>query len=415
MLTLEENAIFTVKAGFRLSSDQNDMLAQCYLPIIGGNAFALYTAFFSIKGNNYGDVFSSLDLAEKTGMTLAGISQSLLVLEGIGLVGCYRYEDKSKVSYIYKLFPPATPYQFFHDPSLSTLLINKCGQRRTKEILSSFTQDLTVPPEYSDVSASFSSVFDTTPDYKSMNELSGEALKAALKESEYHGPSLDFDTDVFLKELAALSVSPQAVQSHLGEIKDTAGVFGIDEKTAASIVKEDALSSNGEFFLETFNKRARDYKHFAVGEREEGQDAAFGNSDLAKRLSAYIGLAPLDFLQAALKGEPAASYKDALLELKNTYKCSNPVLNVVVDYTIQKCDGSFPTEYARKVLLSVLKADCQTAADAMAFLNQKERDRLNRKGGKKGAKAEKAEEKESNQDQTDTSNVNVKDILGEDF
>ncbi|MCI2068858.1 MAG: hypothetical protein LKJ88_04715 [Bacilli bacterium] len=396
MLTLEDNALVSIRAGFLLSEDEEELLVGGYLPFITPSAFALYHLLM-VVGRNKDNYCTALDLSEKMSAPLSSIRQSMLFLEGAGLVATYRHEEKGKVFYILRLFRPLSPDKFFKNPLFVSLLAKKISERRVNDLVSSFMVGKPIGEEYTDISARFNEVYEAAPDFTAYHNLSGSELLAALSDSKEEQVAF-FSEDKFLEALVNLSIPASSVQADLKEICRLCSLYGVDEKTASELIKDGCLNSDSIFSLATFKKKAADYAHFAFKGIKGEEEEVFGTSDMAKRLSLYQTLSPLTFLAYLLNAEPTKSYKELLDKLSSTYQAPNSFINLVVDYTLQCCQGFLPEEFAVKTMISLKKNKIATVADGLAFLFQSQSDIQAKKARKKELYKYQAPDEEENKD-----------------
>jgi replication initiation and membrane attachment protein len=368
MLTLENEALFTVRGHFSLAPDEEEMLAKCYMPMIGASAFSLYHVLLSMQDRNEGNFYSAPELADRMGTSLASVKQDMLFLEAVGLLATYREEKAEKVNYLFRLFRPLRPESFFKNPMFVTLLSSKISERRERELMASFLKEAPIGDNFVDISAKFSDVFSIQPDFDTYNRLSGEELKKYVEDLKDPAPA--FETDKLLSALAGLSVGREAVEDSLRDIALISGVYGLDENTSAELIKGSCLTSEGVFSLPTFKKNAENYHKYGVAQTEAEYSPEFGTSDYAKVLAEAQRKSPLEFLSSLLGFEPPKSYKDLIYKLADQYRVPFPVLNVVLHYTFQQCNHFLPEEYCVKTAISLLSRKIYSAGEAYAALYQ---------------------------------------------
>jgi replication initiation and membrane attachment protein DnaB len=99
------------------------------------------------------------------------------------------------------------------------------------------------------------------------------------------------------------------------------------------------------------------------------------------------------------------------------YGLSDPLINVVVDYTIQKCKGFLPEKYAFIIASGLNSNKITSPSSAWSFLYQNENERVARKKEKEEFKAAPAEEAEKPEEgeKKKKKKVNIDDIVGDQF
>lgn len=366
MLILEKDATFTIDCNFELSSFEDDILLNCYLPFIKAPSYVLYKYLVSSKNK----MAFNEDLINSLNLTEASLLSSRQRLEASGLVNTYRKETEDGVKYIYKLYAPLLPKEFFSNIILVSLLKEEIGERKIQELINKYRVNPASLDGFIDVSSSFRSVFNIEPNLEFYNTLNGEA--SLLKENEVNSLSSLIDDDEFRKELAYLDIDYKYVASSYDEIKRIAVLYDIKEKKLAELVKS-SLNSLNEFNLEAF----KDYAKIATKYGIENDDIKYtksesiGNSTMSKKIAIYESFAPKKFLSFLFKTDNLPkSYLNLIEKIDSDYHLSHSILNVVLDYTFNKCNKSIPEEYVRKVVLSLIGNNISSSQDAVTYLYQ---------------------------------------------
>src|SRR3982751_3079018 len=115
---------YIVAAGGPLHEYDRKVVTFLYQPLIGSTCFSLYmTLWAELEENRLWSEDSThhllMNLLE---MNLKEIYEARLKLEGIGLLKTFVKTDEGERSFIYELFPPLTPEQFFLDGMLNIYL-----------------------------------------------------------------------------------------------------------------------------------------------------------------------------------------------------------------------------------------------------------------------------------------------------
>ncbi|OAS18397.1 DnaD domain protein [Paenibacillus oryzisoli] len=151
MLHFTENHRFCVNREFSLSSLDYKMLAMMYQPMIGGLAISFYQALYQqMSAEKVGfspmeqqrKLFLLLDLEQNERGRKYIIEQSSK-LEAIGLLQTMRkfVPEEEDYVFVYTLFAPLGPNEFFRNQHLTLLLRDKVG----KFMLLSLREDLLSP------------------------------------------------------------------------------------------------------------------------------------------------------------------------------------------------------------------------------------------------------------------------------
>lgn len=417
MVSFEENAVYSLKFAPDLSSGQEDFLSSCYLPIVGLSACSLYHFFISAYKNEKSRYFSSEDLLTCLGSSLLELKRQTAFLEGAGLMDTFRGEKENKIVYEFILYEPLPAQAFFHNPLFASYLKNRIGERRFLDLRQRFMKSFHADENFLLMSSSFNQVFDLDDEKALFENLSGEELNQAI--SRYKEPKVTFSEDKFASLMEECKAPMESIKSNINEIARISGLFGVTEKEAADIIFSKCLTSDGEFSSATYTKIASDFHKYGVNRDGEGiKGDEFGNPDVAKRLGLYNSLSPLEFLSHAENAEPTPSQKKLLSSLSGDYKVPNPIINVILDYTLQKCDSSLPDEFALKVAISLMRKGVASASEAMSALYQsayksEEKKREKKDRLKKSQVSVNAVEPSSQEEKEETKPFNIEDIVGD--
>lgn len=414
-----KSAFYICKAEFGLSDFDSEILFDYYLPLFDANSIMLYEYFIrEAKKKDHMEVFD--ELPHLFGTNMQNINNSLRKLEAVGLVCTYRLEDRNSFHYIFKIYPPLSPADFFKNPLLSTLLESKINKRKLNDIKMKYRAESKIPEGYVDISANFSDVFDVTPDYSELMNYSGKSLN--LKAKEYQIVKPEFSLEELKKSLKINKVDFDVIETSIKQIFDVCSVYGLSEKDAADLIQV-SINSYNQFNFEVFKNNASNFYNFHIneeGQYDENESVVFGNSEFAKRLREAQKQYPQQYLQNLLRtNRLPKSYNNLIYTMKSDYGVEDAIINVVNDYTLQACNGQLPEQYVIKTWLSLKHEGINNAQDAMSFLYQNRREMYDKKkrskyNSNKGDKEKESVDPEQDKRDIETINsLNIDDILGE--
>jgi len=410
----EQNAIYTCKAEFGISDFDREMIADCYLPLIGSTCITLYEIL--LRQANRDSISIKSELISLLGITRENLNNSLHKLEAVGLISTYKLEERSKINYIYKIYVPLTPSDYFKNPLLVSLLSTKVSKRRIMEIRMKYTASAKIPDDYVDMSYKFSDVFDTEPDYDELMMYSGKTLN--LKAKEFQQAKTEIDIEKYQKMLRDKGVDFSSVKNDVSDIYKLCSLYGFKENDAAELTQQ-AVDSYGIFNFDVFKNYASNYFKFKIDDNTPSEDdnkVSFGTSAHAMRLRKMQDLDPQSYLHFLLKSKSIPkSYDKLLYTMAMEYNAPNSIINVVVDYTLQACNGKLPDQYVIKTYLSLKHSNITSAADAMAFLYQ-DRSNMYSKNKKKDEILPEEKPTDAAKDAADLeylNNIDFSDILGD--
>jgi replication initiation and membrane attachment protein len=375
MKIIEPDSRFALHIDFSLSPTDEEVLSFLYLPIIKAESFALYHSLYSLsclKDEN--PYFLSSDFLGYIGMDEGSFLRARSGLEAIGLLSSFRKEEaltdgSKRVTYLYAVLPPASPRKFFADILLRACLSSAVGGKKYNSLKGFFKVTAeTVTPDYSEVSAKFRDVFSPTvgADDPSLTDDSPK-----IEKKEYASP-VTFSREKLLSALSAQNYDVTLIQGQLDDLIQTASLYGASESVVADLIGKDT-DTDHVFYPKDFLRDLRNLTKYQRRNSASGDGRIhFGDSDTSRFLKAFNDLAPKELLATLIKAEPAAYMLTEIENLKRTLDLPNPVLNVVLDYSIRECHGEFNNLFIEKVAYSVNANGISDSYGAMVFLNTRD-------------------------------------------
>ena len=128
--------IFVVLNKSILSDNDREVLIMLYEPIIGAMPINLFFVLWSYLDRMHvaSREYIHEDLIKKLSINFTNFVENREKLEAIGLLKTYVKNDMVN-SYVYELYAPLTPYEFFNNPILSTLLYSSVGKKEYNRLL----------------------------------------------------------------------------------------------------------------------------------------------------------------------------------------------------------------------------------------------------------------------------------------
>lgn len=162
--TIVSKDIFIVLNKSILNDNDREILIMLYEPIIGAMPVNLFLILWSYldKTGLLSEEYIHEDLTRKLGLNLSNILECREKLEAIGLLKTYVKKDTVN-SYIYELYAPLTPYDFFSNPILNTVLYSNVGKKEFKRLEKYFEIPTLSLEGYKNISVRFSDVFEVMP------------------------------------------------------------------------------------------------------------------------------------------------------------------------------------------------------------------------------------------------------------
>lgn len=371
---LSNEDYYEVRLGSMLASYDRDIITTLYQPIIGYTAMALYFTLWSeSKYNDFNSLVKHISLCKKMGIEIDALFNSRQKLEAIGLLKTYKKKlVKSKYSFIYELYAPKSPSEFFNDIIYKGLLSKAIGEREVKRLSIIYSSKNTLEDEKDNVSAQFTDIYNVDEDetMKVINIKSARGRKTIQISSS-------FDQGNFLKEIKTVSqILPSSfLKEDLVEISRIATLFGFDIVTMVDIVTRSYHQDRDNHLdykelFEYASKMKQGVKILEINNeiKEYNDDDKFGQI-----LNEFNEYSPYEFLRLKQNyTTPSPSDIKIINTLSEKYNLAPSVINVVVDYTLKRCNDTLSSAYAEKIATTLVRKNITTALAACnALLNNR--------------------------------------------
>ncbi len=367
MKIIEADSAFKLFCSFTLSSTDQEVLGLLYLPIIKSDAFSLYQYFLSLKFLNYPYIYHH-DALTNLGFDESRFLNARSALEGIGLLESYRKKEKKsddKIVYFYKLLPPANPKKFFSDVLFSNLLSSNIGKKRFFEVFNHFKiKDDFDEKDFINYTSQFKDIY--------MHQIVPENLVSPedtqnIVDKKYKKIN-SFSIDLLKEKLIASNLNLQLNDSVLNNIADICNLYGIEnDKCFELLIKN--TDSDGKFYLDKFIDDCRLINNY-VNESTSSSKELSDDFKANKLIKVLSEITPQYFLQIKFNMEKLPSYiYEEIEKLKTDFLLSNPLINVILDYSIRKTNNRFNSLFIDKVALTIKSSKIVEPYEAMVFLN----------------------------------------------
>lgn len=369
-------------AKVNLSGEDNYVLSQMYLPLIGMVSFSAYHLINNIKESET-TVRRLIDV-----LGLANINsfdQALLRLEGIGLLKRYENEKKDR-TIILECLLPLSQKSFLSNSLLKEFLVSKIGDVEVHTLEKNL--QCKKISGYEEVTKRFDEVFKTTNLKTKVSDYLEESVVDNIKIKNENFDYLIFklsidesliskdvlDDEDFENNILKISYQYQLNEEEMKEAVTKAILINHDLKY------EDVAKYAGYIFQ---NKGANQVLGFDVKEPlvynhnlssdEENLIVIADNSSISQMLESLSG------------GQPALSEVNDYIKLANLTGLPQGVINILALYINQNKEGdNVSFNYIEKVARNWMKKGVKTTIDAVKLLNEnKEKSKVKNKGKNK--------------------------------
>lgn len=364
-----------------LSENDKKNLISFYMPIIGCTAVSLYLTLW--QDLNYKEEDSNI-LIHHHLMTLLKESKEVIYqarqsLEAVGLLKTYVKSENVK-TFIYELYSPLLPNEFFNHPILNIVLYNNIGSEEYDNLIKLYQKKKYDYSSYIDVTKKMDEVYKSE-NYNVKNDIKDRSINNITLNSKINYEQISTSIPKNVMSDKALNKKSKELIDNLSFvynfdtlkmielIRGSLNEFGMIDKNALRLNarKSYNLSSNS---LPTLIYRTQpEYLKKASGD----------NSLHAQIVSMFESISPYDFLKYKNKGAIPTNKDLKLVEsLLVDLELTPAVVNVLLDYCLRKNNNKLTNAYVETIAGQWKRADLKTAEEAMKFAEH-EHKKINKK------------------------------------
>ncbi|CAD2075209.1 replication initiation and membrane attachment family protein [Phocicoccus pinnipedialis] len=324
---------FLVYNKISLSPSDREMLSDIYMPLIGPVSLSIYNYLIDLKQDM--TVRFHSEFMDILNIELSTFTKELEKLEAIDLVKTYVNDDVHTDQFLYELKSPLDAESFFNDPMLSMFLFAKIGSKKFNEKKSAWIYH-PFPEGFSDVSRNFKEVFSTLR----MNEFE-KPTETFIGNAQSEGSRIDvteFDFDMLYTHLRGTYVEKGFFNTEVQRtIVKLSQVFNLSLYQMKDVIIKSTDRNEG-IDLELL-------KHYALREYNATEGKAKprvqletlntheNSTDYFEQLD---GISPLNRIQHLRNNHASQNDMRIVTELIMTTKLSDGVINVLLEYVLQK-------------------------------------------------------------------------------
>lgn len=354
-----------------LTDYDKKVIINLYQPIIGPMAVSLYLTLISdlTTCENLSIVYSHhhLMISLKSGLDV--IKQARSALESVGLIKTLVKVDENLNNYIYEIYSPLSPHDFFNHPILNVILYNNIGEKEYG-YLKDFYKKLSIDTkDYKDITSTMSTTYRSVSNYNSN-------IEAVDKEILGTNVGSVIDFDMIISSIPNNIISEKALNKKTRElINNLAFVYDIDNLRMIDLIRM-SIDDNGMINKEKLSLNVRKYYDFNNNgnlptliyrtQPEYLKQKYNDTSNRGKMLYVFDNTSPYDFLMGKYKGVKPTSRDLKLLEyLAVELKMKPAVINVLIDYVLRINDNKLNRSYVEAIAGQWIRSNITTAASAM--------------------------------------------------
>ncbi|WP_066311353.1 replication initiation and membrane attachment family protein [Bacillus sp. FJAT-29814] len=400
---------YIVTANGLLHDYDRKVLTFLYQPLIGSSCLSLYMTLWAELEENrlWGETSTHHLLMNLLGVNLNDIYEARLKLEGIGLLKCYVKNVDGERSFIYELYPPLNPEQFFLDGMLNIFLYRKIGKNHFARLKRFFSDQKIPKEEYHDVTRAFQDVFEAASP-ASMEYIQGVSGEIKAEENQHFIGRTEadpiqidqntFDFDLLMAGLKESLVPKKALTPKVKNvISNLAFLYGINAIEMKNFILG-ALNEHDEIDIEDLRKGARDWYQFVHYDQlpslvERTQPPVYKSRVVEPKtkdeqlIHYFENVSPLKVLTDLSDGGTPPSGDIKIIEdIMITQKLLPGVVNVLIWYVMLLADKKFTKSYVEKIAGHWARLQLKTVMDAIEYARKDYKEMENKKAGWAGRK-----------------------------
>ena len=363
---------YTVVNKTIITEKDKKAISMLYQPIIGYSAVSLYFTLIDDldKIEVMSEELTHHHLMNTMQLKLEDIVKARERLEAIGLLKTY-YKKDSINSYVYIIYSPMNPGEFFNHPILNIVLYNNIGKNEYEKILNYYKVPKVNLKDYIDVTKKFDEI------YKSYvgNPLDVEdnILKRTTNNIELED---NIDFDMIISSIPTSRINEKCFNKETKElINQLSVIYNINTLQMQGIINA-CINEKGLIDKQLLRKSCRDYYQFENNgnlptliynkqpeylKKPEGE-----NTKWAKMVYTFENLTPYQFLKAKYKGaEPTDRDKKLIENLMIDQKLNPGVINVLIAYVLKVNNEQLNKNYIETIAGQWKRLNIETVEEAM--------------------------------------------------
>lgn len=326
-------------------------LSMLYYPLLGTEAFILYQTFLAIGTRNQ-KIRNHLLIEKISGLSKEMLIKSRNILEQYLLVKTFYNAIEN--SYIYQVYMPKLGSDFLRHEVFGRLYLKKMGKQVYEFTKLSFAHEIDSKENFQEITMPFENILKET--WEDKEEERFQKLKP--NEELISGSSeipLSFNFDKFLTGYS-LTLFPNScrTQKNLQLIGELATIHGISESDMRKYVSQSMDLKDNTLNEERLKRKVRSAKR---------------SIEVSMNKENPYGLPPVVFMKQKQHGVDVSKGDKYLIEtLITDFKMKPEVVNVLIEYVLEKTNQKFTKSYVEKIASEWVRLRIDTSEKAMEHI-----------------------------------------------
>lgn len=353
-----------------ITDEDHKYLINFYEPIIGHLAISLYLTLLNDLEQHHQ---VSRDLTHHHLMSLlktplSVLKEARLALEAVGLLKTYLKKGDIN-NYVYEIYSPLSPNEFFSHPILNIVLYNNIGASEYEYLKKQYQKLKVDLKEYEDITKHLDEVMDSS--------ISTPAIEVVERSINEITVSDKVDFDLIIASIPKGIINEKAFNKKTRElINELAYLYKIDTLKMVDLIRC-VLNEYG--MIDKNNLRINARKMYQLdnnalptlvyrSQPEYLKSPAGDTSMRGKIIEMFESISPVDFLRYKYHSSKITNRDMKLIEeLIVDLEMPPAVVNVLLDYVLRKNNNKLATNYIETIAGQWKRAGLKNAKEAMDF------------------------------------------------
>lgn len=353
-----------------LTDADRKYLISFYEPIIGHLAISLYLVLINDLEESKGVSrdFTHHHLMSLLKTPLKVLREAREALEATGLLKTY-FKKGDVNNYIYEIYSPLSPSEFFNHPILNIVLYNNIGATEYEYLKKQYQKLKVDTKEYIDITKKLDDVMES-----GINVSVVDVKERSINDIEVKD---QVDFDLILSSIPKGIINEKVFTKKTKElINNLAFIYKIDTLKMIELIRS-VLNEYGMIDKDNLRINARKMYQFNNGtlptliyrsQPEYLKSPVGDNSMRGKIIEMFEKLNPVDFLRNKYGGAKPTNRDIKLIEnLIIDLEMPPAVVNVLLDYVLRKNNNKLATNYIETIAGQWKRAGLKNASEAMDF------------------------------------------------
>lgn len=357
------------------------ILISFYEAIVGHLAISLYlTLWNDLDNENMSRELTHHHLMSILKCPLRNLKEAREGLEAVGLIRTYVKEGDIN-NYIYEMYSPLSPSEFFNHPILNIVLYNNIGASEYDRLRKAYQKPKFDLKSYSDITKSIDEVYTSVSEVPHVEDAIDRSVCDITCKDQV-------DFDLIISSIPKGIINEKAFNKKTKElINELAFIYKLDSLKMVDLIRS-VLNEYGMIDKNSLRLAARksyQYNNNALPTmiyRSQPEYLKTPNGDTSMRgkiIEMFENINPVDFLRIKNGGTKPTNREIKIIEMLIVDMELPPaVVNVLLDYILRKENNKLVPAYIEAIAGQWKRANLKTAADAMEFA-KKEHKKLTKK------------------------------------